>query len=82
MTLNHLKGYKTMLILTTEQCVELWRIAYIKGDTLKAELYDTIGYLMREVEALQDELEEQKDRTHEAQGALKAIRVLLTNGGY
>ena len=71
-----------MLNLTIEECAELGRRAYNEGDTLKAHLYDTIDYLMREVEALQDELEKQKDETYEAQGALESIRDILTKKGY
>ena len=71
-----------MLDLTIEQCKDLERKAFIEGDRLKADLYDTIAELMREVEALQDELETQKDETYEAQGALESIRELLTKKGY
>ena len=71
-----------MLDLTIEQYKELERQAWAEGDTLKADLYETIAELTCEVEALQDELEKQKDETFEAQGALESIRELLTKKGY
>ena len=71
-----------MLDLTIEQCKELERQAWAEGDTLKADLYDTIAELMREVEGLQDEMETQKDETYEAQGALESIRDILTKKGF
>ena len=71
-----------MLDLNIEQCKELERQAWAEGDTLMADLYDTIEGLLREVEGLQDELEKQKDETYEAQGALESIRDILTKKGF
>ena len=71
-----------MLDLTFTQCVELERQAWAEGDTLKAGLYDTIANLLAHIETLETELEEQKDETYEAQGALESIRDILTKKGY
>jgi hypothetical protein len=82
MTLNHLKGYKIMLDLTIDQCVALEREAFMEGDTLKADLYDTIARLLMQIETLETELEEQKDETANAQELLLFIRDTMNKKGY
>ena len=71
-----------MLNLTVEQCVELERQAYNEGDTLKAELYDTIARLLVQIETLETELDDQKDETHNAQELLESIKDTLNKKGY
>ena len=71
-----------MLDLNVGQCVKLKREAYNEGDTLKADLYDTISRLLVEIETLETELEEQKDETANAQELLLFIRDTMSKKGY
>lgn len=71
-----------MLDLNVGQCIKLEREAYNEGDTLKADLYDTISRLLVQIETLETELEEQKEETANAQELLLFIRDTMTKKGY